>query len=166
MGVKLNLEELIKIATNIELEGKKFYTQAAEYTTNKEAKKLFLELADWEETHYQSFSNLLSDSDSNEFEQIIDSMNEAALYLQAVLGGDIFSSSCSPRELANNNPESLDSIFKFAIDREKDSIIFYSSIEKIYANKDLLRKIDIIIGEEISHIRFLHATWKKINKNL
>lgn len=164
MGVKLNLEELIKIATNIELEGKKFYTQAAEYTTNQEAKKLFLELADWEETHYQSFNNLLSDSDSKEFEQIIDSMNEAALYLQAVLGGDIFSSSCSPRELANNNPESLDNIFRFAIDREKDSIIFYSSIEKVYANKDLLRKIDIIIGEEISHIRFLHATWKKINK--
>ncbi len=165
MGVKLNLEELIKIATNIELEGINFYTQAAEYTTNQEAKKLFLELAEWEEAHYKSFSNLLNNNDSGEFEQIIDSLNEAALYLQAVLGGDLFSSSCSPKELASNSPEGLNSIFRFAIDREKDSIIFYSSIEKIYANKDLLEKIDIIIGEEISHIRFLHATWKKINKN-
>ncbi len=156
MSVTLNLEELIEIAVNIELDGKKFYSAAAEFTTDAEAKKLFLELAKWEGVHYDTFKGLLNLNRSSEFEQIIDPMNEAGLYLKAILGGDIFTKNETPQELAGNDPENLNNIFRFALDREKDSIIFYSSISKVYDNPDITHKIDIIIGEEISHIRFLH----------
>ncbi len=162
MNETINLEELIKIATNIELEGQAFYSKAAEVTTDPDAKKLFTELAEWEKTHYQSFQRLLDGVDKTEFEQIIDPHNEATLYLQAILGGDIFSQAATPEELADNSPQGLNNIFRFALDREKDSIIFYSSIEKVYGNQDINHKIDIIIGEEISHIRFLHDARKKL----
>ncbi len=165
MKTRLNLAELIEIAGNIELEGKTYYTQAAEFTSNEEAKRLFLQLADWETVHYNTFKALLDGVDSDEFEQAIDPMNEAALYLDAVVGGDIFSKCCSPEELTNNNHDDIETLFGFALDREKDSIIFYTTLNKIYNNKDIASKIDIIIGEEISHIRFLHAERKKLYNN-
>ncbi len=165
MSITLNLEELIEIAVNIELDGKNFYSAAAEFTTNNEAAELFQELAKWEGVHYETFKNLLEINGSSEFEQIIDPMNEAGLYLKAILGGDIFTKNETPQELAGDNPEHLNNIFRFALDREKDSIIFYSSLSKIYDNPDITHKIDIIIGEEISHIRFLHEARSKLITN-
>lgn len=165
MEAKLNLQELIELATKIELEGKEFYSQAAAFTSNESARELFTELAKWEDNHYNTFKNLLEGMEIDEFEQVIDPMNEAALYLDALLGGDIFTKGSTPQKLADNNPDNLDAIFRFAIDREKDSIIFYSSLEKILNTEETTNKIDIIIGEEISHVRFLHEIKKKGSLN-
>lgn len=164
MKSKLNLPELIEIACNIELDGKAYYSRAAEFTANKEARKLFLELAEWEDGHYKTFKALLDGFDNDEFSQSIDPMNEAALYLEAVLGGDIFEKVSTPEELANNNPDNVDALFSFALDREKDSIIFYTSLSKIYQTTDISSKLDVIIGEEISHVRFLHVSRKRALK--
>lgn len=166
MNTMLNLEELIALAAKIELDGKKFYAQAADATENPEAKKLFLDLSNWEDTHYNTFKNLLNGTEKEEFDQIIDPMNEAALYLDAILGGKIFSQALSPEEISAENPQSLHNIFRFALDREKDSIIFYSSLEKVYVNDEITKKLDIIIGEEISHIRFLHEVRSKMLKDV
>lgn len=166
MSSMLNLEELIALAAKIELNGKKFYALAAEHTTDPEAKKLFTDLSDWEDKHYHTFRDLLTDTGKSEFDQIIDPMNEAALYLDAILGGRIFSKDITPEELAADNPKALENIFRFALDREKDSIIFYSSLEKIYVNAEITEKLDIIVGEEISHIRFLHEIRNKMLHNI
>ena len=162
MKIKLNLEELVALAAKIELDGQNFYTQAAEATTNPEAKKLFLNLAEWENTHYNTFKELLDGTDQQDSNRLIDPLNEAALYLNAILGGDIFTQPVSHQDIAADNPNQLENIFKFALDREKDSIIFYSALEKIYVNKEITSKLDIIIGEEISHIRFLHEIRDKM----
>ena len=162
MNINLNLEELVAIAARIELDGKNFYTQASKATSDPEAKELFRNLAEWEGTHYDTFNELLDNVTPQEFDHVIDPMNEAGLYLNAILGGNIFSQPIPPEDIAASNPKQIENIFRFALDREKDSIIFYSALEKIYINKDITSKLDIIIGEEISHIRFLHEIREKM----
>lgn len=158
---KINVEELIKVAGNIEKDGQDFYREAAEYATDPEDKKLFTELAGWEEKHYKIFNALLKDVFSAEFDQVLDVMGEAALYLQAVLGGDIFSGRHSARQIAEDNEQGIIGIFNFAIEREKDSIIFYTALEKVIDASLARSELDKIVGEEISHVRFLTNMRKK-----
>jgi len=49
----INDEEALKVAVKHELKAKNFYVSEAENTDNEEVKKIFTELADVEEKHYQ-----------------------------------------------------------------------------------------------------------------
>jgi rubrerythrin len=61
MEVKLmtDLDALLNEAMNKELEAKKFYTNAADKAQSKAGKKLFSELANFEQNHYEKVKGII-----------------------------------------------------------------------------------------------------------
>lgn len=156
MDMDLNIDELLQIAENIEREGKAFYTSAASLTNCAKTKKLFLDLAQWEEKHMERFSKFRSTDGRNlQAAKIIDPCDEEGLYLKAAVEGKIFKKVASPKHLVSKCGGDISCVVSYAIEREKDSIVFYTALSKKISDEDALDTIDKIIGEEISHVRFL-----------
>jgi rubrerythrin len=162
MGAKFNTEEILEIAVKIEKNGVEFYRKAAELSSNPTITKLFSDLSSWEKTHVDLFNDLLSkyfraDDASNFF----DPDAEATKYLEAVADGEIFVVADLEVELKGVTSDYVD-VMKKAIQREKDSIIFYSAImDSLY---DTFPKDDLklVIKEEFSHVRFLSEKLAKL----
>ena len=58
--------------------------------------------------------------------------------------------------------ESETEILKSAIEKEKDSIVFYSGLKDFTPAEIAKEKIDEIIQEELRHIRILNKLWDRI----
>jgi rubrerythrin len=88
------------------------------------------------------------------------------LYLQAIANGHIFDLKKDPGEQLKDK-ESAEDILKYAIEAEKDSIIFYLGLKNFVpagAGKD---KVDEIIEEEMGHIAELSQrleAWKYLKR--
>ena len=54
-------------------------------------------------------------------------------------------------------------IINRAIEKEKDSIVFYSGLKDFAASGIAKDKIDVIIKEELRHIRILNELGKRMN---
>ncbi len=138
-------DELVNFAVKIEEQGIAFYKAMAQKTKNQEVKALYLSLAIDEEQHRKRYQALLSKvqkgSAPGEYPE------EYQGYLRALVENTVFPSSTKQKEALANDGDVLD----FAIDREKDSILFYLEM------RDHLPKIcsdivETIINEERKHI--------------
>jgi rubrerythrin len=155
MGHRFNTEEILEIAVKIEKNGVLFYAKAAETADDPVVKKLFNDLSAWEKTHVDIFGNLLSKYfKKDDAINLFDPDSEATRYLEAVADGEIFVVAELDEELNVAQKDPVD-IINYAIQREKDSIIFYSAImDGLY---DTFPKDDLktVIQEEYSHVRYL-----------
>ena len=85
-----NASEIYDIGIRIEENGKAFYLNAFEKTEDGDVKKLFSDLAKWEDTHIGIFQKLKSQLEGSETAEIVDPDNEAGLYLKAIADSHIF----------------------------------------------------------------------------
>ena len=149
------------MAEEIEKNGVKFYTHAAEGLGDEQTGQMLLELADMERQHEQTFAGMREGLSGREREQMVfDPDNEAALYLRAMADGHVFNVKKDPTvELAG---KSIDEILKMAIVAEKDSIAFYLGLKDIVSERAGKDKVDAIIKEEMSHIAILSDKLKTL----
>lgn len=153
---QLNMDEVLQIAEDIERNGKAFYASAASVAKDNNFRKLFLDLAQWEAVHQSTFAHLRGRTLKAELDSVkFDVESEEAKYLRAVANGVVFANLKSPEVLLEEAGGKIDSLIMFAIDREKDSVIFYTSLGKVLTDPAAKEAIDKIVGEEISHIRYL-----------
>ncbi len=153
---QMNVDEILQIAEDIERNGKAFYAAAAAVAKDNNIRKLFLDLAEWEAIHQKTFAKLRAQKESDAVRSIIlDSEGEEGKYLKAVANGVVFANLKSPEVLLEDSDGRLDSLIMFAIEREKDSVVFYTSIGRAVNDRATKDMVDKIVGEEISHIRFL-----------
>ena len=162
MAVPFNADEILKIAVEIERNGQAFYRRGAELVVEEELKKLFLELAEWEEQHERLFTEMRNKfARQNRDLSIFDPEGEAAKYLKAIADGKIFEVRAMADELSGMSEDS-DNILKTALQREKDAVIFFTAMKEVVPadlGKDEVRRI---IGEELGHIRFLSDKIKEL----
>jgi len=152
MSITFNALEIFEIAEQIERNGVKFYTKAAEITKADDMQKIFLELADMEREHEETFADMRKQISTKQKELItFDPENEAALYLQAIAGGHVFDLKKDPSEQLGGKEATAD-ILKMAIELEKDSVVFYIGIRNFVAAEAVKEKIEDIIDEEQNHI--------------
>ena len=157
--IKFNTDEIFEMAEQIERNGARFYHKAAEPTTGS-SRDLLLELAAMEEEHEKTFSAMRAELTSGDkWPVTADPDNTAALYLQAMVDGEVFAS--DPSE-ALKGDESMDSILNTAIGLERDSIVFYESIKNVVAALAAEGRVDAIIRQEIGHIVSLTAQLKAL----
>ena len=168
MSYDFNANEIFEIARQIERNGAKFYELAAEIIDNPSIKKLLLELAAMEIEHEKTFISLRANlSDQEKEKTVFDPENESVLYLKALADSRIFLKKDIPDVLSNmNQPETdlINTIFKYAMGAEKDSIVFYLGMKELVPEKQGKDKIDQIIKEEMSHIRLLGKELAVLNK--
>jgi rubrerythrin len=167
MSISFNAIEVFEIAERIERNSVKFYSGAAEGLSDQDLCQTLLSLAEFEKEHEETFANMRKQISNKEWDLItFDPENEMTLYLQAISNGHIFDLKKDPGEQLKDK-ETAEDILKFAIEAEKDSIIFYLGLKNFVpagAGKD---KVDEIIQEEVGHIAELSQrleAWKYLKR--
>jgi rubrerythrin len=155
MVVNLNASEIFEIAVQIERNGAKFYRGASELFDESRVHNLFLQLADWEIAHEQVFADMKNElvaqgPELSAFETESDVIFDA----QSMAGLAVFGNSMGPSSELTGK-ESIIDILKIAIEKEKDSIIFYTGLKDFVSAETAKDKIADIIKEEMHHIRIL-----------
>lgn len=155
MPQEFNLNEIFTIAVDIEVNGEKFYRRAAELTKDKDSKKLLTDLADWEKGHITIFSDLRARMlSAGEKGFTWDPYGEVELYLQAVANRQVFNVDQDVAEFAEQH-SSIREILEFALAREKESVVYYTSLDMVLPADLSGGKVTAIIKEEIGHIRMI-----------
>ena len=152
MPQEFNIDEIFTIAVDIEKNGEKFYRRAAELTKDPDARKLLANLADWENGHIKIFSDLHAQLKGATLTW--DPYGEVELYLQAVANRQVFTAEHNVATFADDHG-SIEEILEFALDREKDAVVFYTSIDMVLPEEVSEGKVKAIIKEEVSHIRLI-----------
>jgi rubrerythrin len=155
MANEFNANDILEMAKQIEINGAKFYREAANRVDETKHKQFLLSLAEMEDTHEQTFAAMQKSlGDSETAATAFDPENESALYLKALADTRIF--------FQKDQPETtMKGILASAITAEKDSIAFYLGMKELISEKMGKSKLDDIIKEEMSHIRMLAGSLMK-----
>jgi rubrerythrin len=151
-------DDVFAMAQQMEINGEKFYRKAAESVREQANKDLLIRLADMEVNHSRIFKALRSELSAKEKETtVFDPKGEAALYLRALADTRVF----FEKEM---DVSSLEKIFKAALEAEKDSIVFYLGMKDSVPDNLGGSKIDMIIKEEMSHVRLISNELVKLKR--
>ena len=147
-------------AVQIERNGAAFYRKAAEFSSKKEQQKRLIELARAEDLHAASFARLKNSlvGSAQEAERI-DPDGPGIRYLQAFAKEGIFNMTLDAAQALSEEPTMRD-LLDFAIEREKDSVLFYSGIRAALTKKADRDIVDAIVNEELMHLVVLHLEIK------
>ncbi|HIJ54026.1 MAG TPA: ferritin family protein [Planctomycetes bacterium] len=158
MSVTFNAFEIFEIAEKIERNGAKFYRRAAELFDDSRTRNMFLQLADWETTHEQVFADMRKELSAQGPElRTFEPENSVVFDAQSMAGLAVFGNMMDPSEELTGK-ESITDVLKSAIEKEEDSIVFYTGLEAFIpasADKD---RIGDIIREEMHHVRILNES--------
>ncbi len=139
-------DEVLKLAVQIEENGREFYSLMSSKTTAEKLKSVLNLLASEEEKHKKIFEAILGSLDK---EEVIESYSgEYGLYLKALADECVFTKNLINAKGEDNFQDPFE-ILDFALRIEKNSIILYSEMKE-----NILRKTDIlekVINEERKH---------------
>jgi rubrerythrin len=157
-----NADEILAIAVKIERNAQAFYGRAAEAVSAEPIRALFRDLAKWEVSHERLFSAMRDKFAAQQAAAaVMDPDGEAAKYLQAIADGEIFAVEQTEADLATMGDDPAN-ILATAIQREKDSVVFYLAMKEMVPASLGRGDIDKIIAEEMSHVRFLSAKAREL----
>ncbi len=149
MSYDFNADDIFEIAEQLEKNGAKFYSNAAEGISDPGSKTFLLKLAEMEVEHEKIFKSLRATLTANEkTPTVFDPQDEAVLYLRALADTRVFFEK-------ETTYASMKEILKSAIEAEKDSIVFYLGMKDAVPEKSGRNRIEAIIKEEMGHIRLL-----------
>jgi len=155
MDIEFNAFEVFEIAERIERSGAKFYRKAAELFDDARLRVLFLQIADWETKHEEIFTNMRKQlSEQSRELRTFKPEDNLLLDAQAMAGLAVFALNPELSEEFSGQ-ESKEDIFKKAIEKEKESIVYYTGLRNLVPAQAGQDKIDDIIKEEMHHIRIL-----------
>jgi len=165
MAIQFNADEIFEIAIQIEKNGYTFYNECAKKIKDQEIKDLLKMLAEAEEKHEAIFETMHKNfKSSNSFIESDDADDIRLQYLQAVASGYVFDLNFNPVE--NISPDiKIDEILKFALDREKDAVVFFVSMKEMVKDEKGKNSIQKIISEEIEHVIFITQQIDRYCKN-
>ncbi|MHC1727459.1 MAG: ferritin family protein [Syntrophobacteraceae bacterium] len=164
MSYSFNAGEVFKIAIQIEENGKEFYEESQKIINNPEITKLFAELALQEVEHKHRFESLQAQlPPESKTSTVWDPDNELDQYIKMMADGHVFVSNASlAGELAKikNATDAL----KLAIEFEKDSVLFFLTLEDAAAGKKDQELIKSLVKEEQDHLKRLTLELRKLSK--
>jgi len=147
MPIIFDISEIYQIAVAIEENGIKFYSMWAKKSKNKKIKELFSTLADMEVEHKKIFNKMLSEIKKYEPKEAYP--EEYFLYLKAYADGIIFNFDELKKQ--QSKLKTTSQVLTYAIQREKDSILYYQEAKNIVP-KYQADQLEKIINEERRHL--------------
>jgi rubrerythrin len=162
MALLFNADEIFAIGIDIEKNGYSFYSMSVDKTDDADLKKLFQKLAEWEKSHIALFESLrLRLPSSVKESDVFDQDNLIHLYLKAVSDSNVFVKGLSldPEHLVWTSPGT---ILNAALDFEKDSVVFFSSMKELTTEKTGMAEVGKLIVEELNHIGFITREIRKL----
>jgi rubrerythrin len=153
MSMLFTAGEVFEIAIEIERNGAGFYRKAAAATADASARHELLELAAMEDSHELTFTELKRDLVGDEpVIEWFDADSEAAIYLRNFAAGQIFDMT-KGMEVLPGTP--LPEVLQFALQRERDSVVFFLGLKEMMPVDDKRSLVDTIIKQEMGHIALL-----------
>jgi len=157
MGLTFSADEIFEMAEDIERNGMKFYTEAAKCAPDKKSGQMLLNFAEMEAGHLRIFEEMRKELTGREKESsTFDPEGQAALYLAAIADSRGWEGKASLAEQLTGK-ESIEDIFKIAIEAEKDSVVFYIGLKELVPVRAGKDKVEAIIKEEMGHIAGLSS---------
>ncbi len=151
MGIYFSADEILQMAEQIERNGARFYQRAAA-AASKNAREIFVDLANQEIEHEKTFAGMRTGlSDEERKTPVPDPEGTSAAYLQAWADGHVFDVRVDPSEKLTGK-ETIQEILLIAIGMEKDSIAFYLGMKDAVPARLGRSVVDRIIKEEMSHM--------------
>ncbi len=164
MSVTFNANEVFEMAEQIERNGAKFYREAAAKTAGQDLKDMFLNMADMEDGHLQTFQTMRRELNEKEkAETTFDPYNEATLYLQTMADSKGSEGLKSPTEKLTGK-ESPQELLEIAIGAEKNSVLFYVGLKDLVGAQAGRDKVEAIIREEVRHVADLRRQLIALNE--
>jgi rubrerythrin len=155
MAYNFSADEVFAIAEQIEVNGGKFYRQAAEVVDNGSTRKTLQDLAAMEDEHELFFAGLRAELEAAEGEPLtFDPEGEAATYLKAFADGHVFEAD-KDSTWKFTGEEQPEDVLRIAIRFEKDAIVYFLGLKDLVAERLGKGKIDALIKEEQRHIVIL-----------
>jgi len=167
MDIEFNAFEAFEIAERIERSGAKFYRQAAELFDQMRIRNLLSDLAEWEIKHEEIFANMRKQlSEQSRELRTFKPEDNLLVDAQAMAGLAVFVSNPAPSSEFTGKETKKDVLEK-AIQKEKDSIVYYTGLRNLVPARAGQDKIDDIIREEMHHIRILDQSlqWLKYSES-
>lgn len=161
MTIQYSLSEVFEMAENIESNGYDFYTQAADAIKDKMVKTVFQDLARKELQHKETFASLKQELCAAAEAHWVDPDGQAAAYLKATADCHVFNIEKKVSSLLASI-QSTESALRLAIGFEKDTIAFFTALKQAVTEVNR-QKVDLLIKEELEHIRILQDTIKQLN---
>jgi rubrerythrin len=161
MSITFNADEIFEIAETIERNAAIYYRNAADIVKNRQAQEFLIEMAIMEDIHEINFAAMrksLSDLEKSSTERDHDNQLFAYLTAMAELHGT--EGKMGPGKILTGR-ESTTEILQYALDGEKDSIVFYLWLKKYVPDSKGKSQIDKIINEELSHVTKLIQAMKR-----
>jgi rubrerythrin len=160
----LNAGDIFEIAVQIERNGARFYREAAAAVSDPESATELKNLAAMEDEHEIMFLNMKKDLmlDDGDVEWFLED-DDAVQYLQSFAKGQVFdlTRSTAPALAADMD---LKVILAWAVERERDSIVFYAGIKELVPESLGSGKIDIIIKQEMAHVALLNRRLLELSR--
>ena len=159
-----NAAEVFDIAIKIEENGKHFYDRSREIIKDPEVKKLFEELAQEEVKHKEKFQTLKSQLPSTAASgAVFDPNHELDLYIKMMADQHVFISSENVEAQLGSIKDARDAL-RMAVEFEKDSVIFFLSMQDATEGTKGKDFIGSLVKEEQEHLRRLSLELKKISR--
>jgi rubrerythrin len=155
MGIPFNADEMFEMAERIERNGATFYRAAAETVSEASLRRRLVELAAWEDEHEKIFAAMRAQLTPEErTPTVFDPDDQRGLYLEAMADRRVFDVNTDPGELPTGK-ETLVEILQAALQREKDSVVFYTGMQGYVPQRLGKDRIEGLIREEMGHIALL-----------
>ncbi len=164
MSNQFNADEILAVAQQIEENGIRFYTAAADAVDNPEEKELLSNLAGWEVTHVDIFTKMRASLTADEKKPtVFDPDDELCEYLKAMADSVVFTSKMNAAEMFGGKP-TYKHILEIALERERDAVIYYAGIKGMVPARLGREKIEEILQEEVGHVALIQKRLRQIGE--
>ncbi len=143
--------DIIEMAVKMEQNGYSFYDEGLrKKDLDPKVYALLTKLRDDEKLHEKTFRALRDKLDELDLKGSTD-WEEAKFYIEMLIKTHVFSDQKSAIKLAQKAKDSSD-LLNYAIQFEKDTLLYFHSILKFAKGEKVVKIINTIINEEVTHI--------------
>lgn len=156
--MQLKPDELIHFGMQIEEKGFKFFQEMAAKVADPEVKKVFDQLSDEEEKHYNVFEKMMQEAKTYDPPEYY--MEEYEAYVWTLANNHVLTGKADAGQYLEKANTPVDAV-NLALSIEKDTIIFFVALKKV-VSKDGQKTLDLLIDQENLHIKYLTELKKKL----
>jgi rubrerythrin len=151
----INAYEVLEMAQRIERNGVSFYRKAAEQAASQDLRQILQKLAADEVDHEKIFAEMAEHLAAEERKvTLFEPVTEIADYLVTLADSKVFNLS-SDFSSQLTGKETVADILKVALDKEKDSIIFYLGLRDYIPAQASKDTVDAVLRQELGHVNIL-----------